>query len=115
MQSIINKVQYLSNTINVFRNFLKKKKELSEVILQDRIKLVLDIAGVAIKDNGIKLHLDIEKEPIKIKLVVGELVEVLINLFLSSTFFIKSIKPIAIKPMIKGFWFLDWVSGLLYL
>ncbi|MEA3290221.1 MAG: PAS domain-containing sensor histidine kinase, partial [Campylobacterota bacterium] len=79
--TIEQNVNYLSQTIDTFRNFLKEKKELKEVVLQDRIDLALDIAGVSLKDNGITLKNNIEyNNPIKLTLVVGELAEVIINI-----------------------------------
>jgi len=81
MDSIVEKTQYLSETITTFRNFLKEKKEFREVILQDRIKVAIKIVNTILEDKNIKLYTNIqEKNPIKIKMVIGELTEVIINI-----------------------------------
>ncbi|MCK5110655.1 MAG: sensor histidine kinase [Arcobacteraceae bacterium] len=81
MDTIIERTTYLSETITTFRNFLKEKKELKEVVLQDRIDISLNIAGVALKDSGIELQINIDYDnPIKITMVAGELTEVVINI-----------------------------------
>ncbi len=78
---IEKQVQYLSNTIDTFRNFLKEKKEFKEVTLQDRIDLALHISGLVLKDSGIELKNNIDySNPINISLVIGELAEVIINI-----------------------------------
>ena len=73
--------QYLSKTIDTFRDYLKEEKEYQEVIVQTRIKKALNIIQSSLDNNYIELihNLD-EIEPIKIKLVVGELSEVIINI-----------------------------------
>ena len=81
MDDIVDKVNYLSDNITTFRNFLKEKKDLSDVILQERIDIALDISSVSLKDNGIRLENNIDyNKPIHMKLVVGELAEVIINI-----------------------------------
>ena len=79
-QEISYRVEYLSETIDTFRNYLKEKKELKEVVLQDRINTALKIVNVTLVDNHIDLIQDIEKEPIIITMVVGELEQVVINI-----------------------------------
>ena len=81
LNEIENNAQYLSKTIDTFRNFLKEKKELREVILQERIKQALGIVEATLRNNYIELHHNLDEvEPIKINLVVGELSQVLLNI-----------------------------------
>ena len=81
MEQIVDTTQYLSNTIETFRNFLKEKKELKVEIVQDRIDVSLKIVGVVLDDNGIDLKNSINYDnPLKIKIVVSELTEVIINI-----------------------------------
>ena len=81
MISIVNKTQYLSNTINTFRDFLKEEKELKEVLLEDRIKQAINIVSMVLQDNNIVLKDNIDyKHKQKYTLVVGELDQVIINI-----------------------------------
>ncbi|MCK5294684.1 MAG: HAMP domain-containing histidine kinase, partial [Arcobacteraceae bacterium] len=90
--------QHLSETIDTFRSFLMEKKELKEVILQDRINTALNIIGITLKDNNIDLKIDIDYDnPINIKLVIGELSEVIINI-------INNAKDILLEKEIKTPW-----------
>ncbi|MEA3553772.1 MAG: PAS domain-containing sensor histidine kinase, partial [Campylobacterota bacterium] len=98
MDVILERTVYLSETIDTFRNFLKEKKELKEVVLQDRINIALGIAGVALKDNAIVLHTNIDNEnKIKITMVVGELTEVIINI-------LNNARDIILEKDIKNSW-----------
>ncbi len=79
--AINENAQYLSKTIETFRNYIKEKKEMKTVVLQDRINLALDITNATFKNNNIKLINNINNtNPIKITMIVGELSEVIINI-----------------------------------
>ena len=81
MQKIINNVQHLSETVNVFRNFLMEKKEKVVVDILERINLSLDIVSIALKDANISLKNEIDySKPIKANIIAGELSEVIINI-----------------------------------
>ncbi|MEA3289563.1 MAG: ATP-binding protein [Campylobacterota bacterium] len=81
MDILISKVDYMAQTINIFRDFLKETKEYTELILQERIDIALNISLVSLKDKGIKLIKDIDYDnPINIKMVTGELDQVIINI-----------------------------------
>ena len=83
--AILQNTEFLSNTIDTFRDYIKEKPELKEVILQDRINGALEIIGASIKNHHIKLINNVNSvEPIKITLVVGELSQVIINLINNS-------------------------------
>jgi C4-dicarboxylate-specific signal transduction histidine kinase len=73
--------QYLSKTIDTFKNFIKEKKEFKEVIIQDKINNALNIIDATIKNNHIKLESNFkETEPMKIRTITGELEQVIINI-----------------------------------
>jgi signal transduction histidine kinase/CheY-like chemotaxis protein len=81
MEKILETTSYLSETISVFRNFLKEKKEFKEVCIQDRLDIALNIVSITLKENQIELKKSINyNEPLMSKIVVGELVEVVINI-----------------------------------
>ncbi|MEA3353756.1 MAG: PAS domain-containing sensor histidine kinase [Campylobacterota bacterium] len=81
MELIIDSTDYLSDNINIFRDFLREKKVMKTVILEERVNIAVKIVGLALKDNGIKFidNVDYTKET-KIFMVVGELTEVIINI-----------------------------------
>jgi two-component system, NtrC family, C4-dicarboxylate transport sensor histidine kinase DctB len=84
-KSILDSTEFLSKTIDTFRNFIKEEKIYKEVILQDRIKKAFEIIDVTLKDEFIRLIDDIDySEPIKINLIVGELAQVILNLINNS-------------------------------
>lgn len=81
-QQIVKSTQFLSNTIDIFRNFIKEKHLVQEVVLQDRIRHTLEIISATLKNNHIGLVTNIEEiEDIKIVMPIGELSQVLINIF----------------------------------
>ena len=98
MNEILDKVNYLSETIDTFRNYLKEKKELKEIILQDRIKLALNISNTTLKDNHILLLDEVDYDcKIKLTTVVGELDQVIINI-------INNAKDVIIEKNIQEGW-----------
>jgi len=81
LKSIVDTTQFLSSTIDTFRNYLKEKKVEKEVILQERINNALYITSASLENNYIKVINEIDKvEPIKINLILGELSQVIINI-----------------------------------
>ena len=78
---ISEKTQYLSNTIETFRNFLSETKKEQELILQEVINVSIDIVRATLKEHNIKLINKVNnKESFKIKMMKGELEQVLINI-----------------------------------
>ena len=78
--SIVYKTEYLSKTIDTFRNFIKEEKEIKEIVVQDTIELSLNIINTALQSHHIQLIKDINiLEPISLNIVSGELEQVLIN------------------------------------
>lgn len=81
LDEIFNHAQYLSHTIDIFRNFMKEDKEFKTVILQDRIDIAVNIIKTSLKNNHIELKNNTNNiEPVKIKLILGELIQVIINI-----------------------------------
>ena len=74
--------QYLSKTIDTFSYLLKEEKEEKEVVLQDIINYAIEVIEATLKNNYIKLINNIDdSDPINITLVVGDLSQVIINIF----------------------------------
>jgi nitrogen-specific signal transduction histidine kinase len=85
LEEIKEHTMYLSDTINTFRDFLKEKKRYQKVILQDRIDIATKVVYTSLKDNHIELKKDIDYNyVIETHLVVGELIEVIINIINNS-------------------------------
>ena len=81
MNNINESSQYLSETINTFRDFLKDNKELKEQVLQDNIKSAISIVGTVLKDVNIDFENNVDySNPILITIVSGELPQVIINI-----------------------------------
>ena len=79
--TIVNKTQYLSETIDTFRNFVKDEKETRLVILQEVIATSCNIINISLQNNHIELIRDIKSvEPITLNIVAGELEQVIINI-----------------------------------
>ena len=81
MEKINNSSQYLSETIETFRNFIKEEKVFKEQILQDNIASAVGIVSTVLKDVDINLLEDIDYEnDIVVNMVSGELPQVIINI-----------------------------------
>jgi len=81
MDEITELVNYSSETIETFRNYLKENKVYKKQILQDSIKTAIKIAQTVLKDNGVDIidHINYE-HPIELYMVSGELPQVIINI-----------------------------------
>jgi len=85
LQTVLDTVVYLSDTINQFSNFIKEDRILTKVNVQDRILEVLKILEAALKNNHINIDLQLNEEtPLYVELVIGELSQVLINIITNS-------------------------------
>lgn len=81
MEKIDEYVQYLSDTINTFRDFIKEDKVLKSQTLQENIKSALDIVGPVINNVSIEFINRVDyTNQIYVKIVSGELPQVIINL-----------------------------------
>jgi len=79
--SIIKNTEFLSNTIDIFREYIKEKKEFKNVILQDRLSSAINVVEASLQNNHIEFINNINQcKPIKINLIVGELSQVIINI-----------------------------------
>jgi signal transduction histidine kinase len=82
LESIIDKVNFLSKTIDTFRNYIKEKKEFKDVVLQETIMNDIGIIQATLTNHYIKLINNLHDcEPIVIKTLSSELSQVIINLF----------------------------------
>ncbi len=81
--AIDRNAQYLSKTIDDFRNFIKKDQEKSVFNLKDDIDSFLHLVEGTIKTNYINILLDL-KDNIKINGFENELIQCLINIFNNS-------------------------------
>jgi PAS domain S-box-containing protein len=83
--SINKNANYLSDTIEVFRNFIREKVELKKVVLQDRIDSALAIINTRLENKYIKLIKEVDRsKPLEVEFVVGELSQVIINIINNS-------------------------------
>ncbi len=90
--------QYLSKTIDTFRNFIKEKKSEQNVVLQDRIDIAIDITKPILDNNHIKLINEIDyTNPIEHTMTIGELSQVIINI-------INNAKDILMEKNIQDPW-----------
>jgi len=81
LNAIIEKVNFLSTTIDTFRDYIKEKKELQEVILQERLNQDINIIQSSLDNNYITLHKNIDNcEPIQLSMLASELSQVVINI-----------------------------------
>jgi len=85
MDIIIKNVDYLSKTIDTFRDFIKEEAVTTEIILQENIDKTLEIISATLSQNHIKLINEVDySNPIKLHLISGALSQVLVNLINNS-------------------------------
>ena len=78
---IMHNTEFLSKTIDTFRDYIKEEREFKEVVLQDRIENAVNIIEATLRNNNIKFINNITNEkPIKILLTTEELSQVIINI-----------------------------------
>lgn len=79
--SIVYKTEYLSKTIDTFRNFIKDEKEIKEIVVQDSIDMALNIINTTLRNHHIELIIDIHSvDNLRLHIVSGELEQVIINI-----------------------------------
>ena len=82
--SMINEnAQYLSQTINDFRDFIEGTSEIQEFDLTDTINSFLSLINHSVKETHIKLSLDLQ-DGIKTEGYPNELIQCMINIFNNS-------------------------------
>ncbi len=82
MDNINNAAQFLSKTIEDFRNYFKDDKYKKEFLLSDMIEKTLKLVEANFQNNFIQIITDIDN--IKITAIEGELIQVIINLLNNS-------------------------------
>lgn len=98
--SIVKNVVYLSDTIKVFRDFLKEDKNTKTTTIQSIFKMAIDISSSMLKDYHIKIYDNIDyKKSYKVNLVSGEFIQVVTNILNNSkdAFLQNSIKDAFVK------------------
>jgi len=81
MDSIVKNTQFLSDTIDTFRDFIKEKKTIKEIDIQENLNTILKILEPTLKNNHITLVNKIDYETsMTIKMALGELSQVISNL-----------------------------------
>jgi PAS domain S-box-containing protein len=83
MDSILKQSNYLSETIDNFREFIKGEKIYEKVSLNKVVKSALELSEASLKNNYIKTILDVNEE-FFIEGIDNELIEALINILNNS-------------------------------
>jgi C4-dicarboxylate-specific signal transduction histidine kinase len=94
MNSIANKTQHLSDTIDDFRNFFKPTKEMTVTTFSDEIESALNIIGKSITIKNVKIIKDL-KCISEFSVYANELKHVIINI-------IKNSEDVLIEKKIKN-------------
>jgi|GEM_PF-3524164 len=79
LEVITTQVQFLSKTIDDFRNFFKPNKEQERVLISEVLNESISIIGKNLENSNIKLTLDFKDET-KINLFKNELIQVFLNI-----------------------------------
>lgn len=82
LDDITNSTQYLSRTIDDFRNFFRTDKELKTFFINESIEKTLNIIHSKFENSQIQIIKELEK--VQINSYENELIQVLINLFNNS-------------------------------
>ncbi len=80
LDGIDSNVEYLSKTIEVFRNFVTEKKEKARVKFSTRLFVIRSIVGSMLKNNHITYNEILPEIEIEFETIVGELDQVIINI-----------------------------------
>ncbi|PUE64308.1 PAS domain S-box protein [Arcobacter caeni] len=83
MENIIKQTNYLSNTIDDFRNFIQNSNDKGEVLVSNIIKKTLSILNPSIVSHNITMILDTQDD-IKIDGYENQLIQALINILNNS-------------------------------
>jgi len=96
MDVIVENTQFLSDTIDTFRNFIKEKKTIKKISIQENLNTILKILEPTLKNNHIVLINKIDYETSMIvKMALGELSQVISNL-------VNNAKDILVEKNIKN-------------
>jgi len=81
MNKILEKVDYLTETINIFRNYIEEEKDIKNVHIQDIIKNSINIVKTTLDDLNIQIVEDIDYDKkTNIYLIPSKFSEVLLNI-----------------------------------
>ncbi|HFU74722.1 MAG TPA: GHKL domain-containing protein [Arcobacter sp.] len=80
LENINQQAQYLSETIDIFRNFIRDEKTVQNVIIQENIQTAINIVQSSLKEHHIELITKIPQEHITTKITTGEVPQVIINI-----------------------------------
>ncbi|MEA3554544.1 MAG: ATP-binding protein [Campylobacterota bacterium] len=81
METIIVKTNYLSDTIDTFRDFIKGEKKYTNINIKNEIKQAINITSSTLETKNISFKSNINyKDKLFLKMVSGELPQVLINI-----------------------------------
>lgn len=84
-KKILQYTNYLSNTIDTFREFLTHTKEYKKSLLQKKINNAIELINESFKQNTITLINNIEKrEDLYVTIIPGEFIQVIINILKNS-------------------------------
>ena len=97
------RVEYLAETMNNFKNFFKNDKEKEEVKINDLVKDVMKILDMVLKNKNIELKTELKSDE-KIKVYKNEVMQVLMDLIKNAADEIekKNIKNGYIKIITEG-------------
>jgi PAS domain S-box-containing protein len=98
MDMVIKQTNYLSDTIDTFRDFINTKKEIQSVVLQNTIVSAIHIVSTALEDRFIEIKENYkDTDPITITTIPQELSQVIINI-------LNNAKDVLIEKDIKNRW-----------
>ncbi len=80
-KSISEQVQYLSKTIDKFKEFVKDQEDEKKTIcLQKKVDEIIDIVQVSFEDEGIEIIKKFKKENLFVSIHTGDLIQVVLNI-----------------------------------
>lgn len=80
-KSINEQAQYLSKTIDKFKEFVDDQdEECKSICLQDKLNEIIDIVKVNFENEGIKIIRKYQKENLYTTVKVGDLIQVILNI-----------------------------------
>jgi PAS domain S-box-containing protein len=106
MNDINDKAQYLSHTIDTFKNFIKEDKKVVKMSLQNELDKAIELTSATLKNNYIIIKNDYQVEDVFVNIIEGEFIQVIINL-------INNAKDILIEKQINEPWIKISVEKLL--
>ncbi|MGE0738913.1 sensor histidine kinase [Sulfurimonas sp.] len=83
MQNALSQIEFMSNTIDNFRDFYRNDTNKEEFFVEDALRSVLNIIGEAIKQSNIKLHIN-SSQKTALYANKNEFSQVLLNLIVNA-------------------------------